>query len=72
MTGGGAVTEVMAWTVTDPYSGDRFWVTEEERAVALNKYDSERTNKPTKALRRVAHQWWLAYWGAEKRGHEEI
>ena len=60
------MSEVMAWTVTDPYSGDRFWVTEEERTVALDKY-AKKQKEPTRDL--VADAWWLAYWGAEKRGH---
>lgn len=64
----GTGQEVMAWTVEDPLTGVDFWVTEEERREALDKYAKEGTEKPTKALRDVARVWWLAYWEARKRG----
>ena len=59
--------DVMVFTVTDPYAGDRFWVTEEERTAALDKYALESQNAPTKKLAAVADAWHLAYWQAERR-----
>ena len=63
--------DMMMFTVTDPYAGDRFWVTEEERTAALDKYALKSQHEPTKELATVADTWWLAYWQAVKRGDEE-
>jgi len=55
------------WIVTDPFSGDRFEITLDERHEALDKYAIASAHEKDEKLRQVADRWWLAYWQAKKK-----